>query len=59
MDRQRRKQAEFLVHRFCDWSLIEEIAVLNEAMKHRVEAVLDAFTGHRRPVANVRPQWYY
>ena len=30
MDRQRRKQAEFLVHRFCDWSLINEIAVIDE-----------------------------
>ncbi|GAF98949.1 unnamed protein product, partial [marine sediment metagenome] len=26
MDRQRRKQAEFLVHRFCNWSLIRGIA---------------------------------
>jgi len=25
MDRQRRKQAEFLVHRRCDWSLVDEI----------------------------------
>jgi hypothetical protein len=30
MDRQRRKQAEFLVHRFCDWSLIRQIRVLNK-----------------------------
>ena len=33
MDRQRRKQAEFLVHRFCDWSLILEIGVVNRTLK--------------------------
>ena len=28
MDRQRRKQAEFLVHRFCDWKLVEKYSCL-------------------------------
>lgn len=59
MDRQRRKQAEFLVHRFCPWSLIQEIGVLGQATAARVEAILG---GHapamRRPVL-VRPEWYY
>ena len=59
MDRQRRKQAEFLVHRRCDWSLILEIGVLNERMKTRVERILGGFSqGVNRPV-NVRRQWYY
>ena len=59
MDRQRRKQAEFLVHRRCDWSLILEIGVLNERMKTRVERILGGFPqGVNRPV-NVRRQWYY
>lgn len=59
MDRQRRKQAEFLVHRFCDWSLIREIGVLDQAMKQRVEEILARYpAGLRRPVA-VRPEWYY
>jgi hypothetical protein len=39
MDRQRRKQAEFLVHRQCDWGLIEKIAVINDRMKARVEEI--------------------
>ncbi|MCI0602492.1 DUF4433 domain-containing protein [bacterium] len=40
MDRQRRKQAEFLAHRFCDWTLIEEIGVMNDRTKRLVEDVL-------------------
>ena len=54
MDRQRRKQAEFLIHRFCDWSLIHEIAVIDNAMKTRVERILGRvpFT---TPAAGQRP----
>lgn len=59
MDRQRRKQAEFLVHQACDWSLIREIVVIDEATKVRVERVLAGFAkGLRRPVV-VRRGWYY
>jgi hypothetical protein len=59
MDRQRRKQAEFLVHRQCDWVLIQEIAVLTDRMKLRVESILDGFDAAlRRPVVT-RPAWYY
>ncbi len=59
MDRQRRKQAEFLVHRFCDWSLIREIGVLNPAMKQQVEEILANYPPEmQRPVV-VRSEWYY
>jgi hypothetical protein len=59
MDRQRRKQAEFLVHQFCDWSLIRQICVINANMKSRVEQVLGGFdVALHRPVV-VRPDWYY
>lgn len=59
MDRQRRKQAEFLVHQFCEWSLIQQIGVINSAMKARVEDVLGQFDAAlHRPVV-VRPNWYY
>lgn len=58
-DRQRRKQAEFLIHRFCDWSLIKAIGVIDEAAKQKVEAVLAAHPkAMRRPVLVQRP-WYY
>lgn len=59
MDRQRRKQAEFLIHESCDWSLIDEIAVINNAMKARVEAVLEAVSPSHRPRVAIRRDWYY
>ena len=59
MDRQRRKQAEFLVHQFCPWSLIQEIAVFNQAAKERVEAILAQFPEQREFLVSVRPGWYY
>jgi len=60
MDRQRRKQAEFLVYRFFEWSLIERIGVINQAMKANVEAILAEYpaAGMRKPVV-VKADWYY
>ncbi len=58
-DRQRRKQAEFLVHRFCAWSLIQEIAVINDDMKQRVQAILGQFAADQRPLVSIRRAWYY
>lgn len=58
-DRQRRKQAEFLVWKDLPWSAIAGIAVLDAAMKARVEAILAAFpVAAATPVA-VRRGWYY
>lgn len=58
MDRQRRKQAEFLIHKQCDWALIESIAVLNKKAKEKVEAVLSGFDpALHRPVI-IRRAWY-
>ena len=59
MDRQRRKQAEFLVHRFCDWSLIQAIGVINQDMKTAVEEILAGYpAGLHKPVV-VKSEWYY
>jgi hypothetical protein len=59
MDRQRRKQAEFLIHRFCPWDLIQEIAVVNVTVRDRVTAILADFPSeHRRPV-RTKSNWYY
>ena len=59
MDRQRRKQAEFLVYKVCGWALIQEIGVVNGRMKSKVEAILAGFgVALRRPVY-VRREWYY
>jgi len=59
MDRQRRKQAEFLVYQSCPWALIQEIGVLNAPAKKRVEEILKGFDASRRPVVNLRAAWYY
>lgn len=59
LDRKRRKQAEFLVHRACPWSLIRGVAVRTPEMQQRVEVIFGHFpTETRRPVA-VRSRWYY
>ena len=57
MDRQRRKQAEFLVYRFCPWKVIKQIGVLNKVVKQRVERILDR-NNISMPVEVCR-QWYY
>jgi len=59
MDRQRRKQAEFLVHRFCPWTLIEELGVCSSAAKNKAERIFSAFDVSLRRDIAVRPGWYY
>jgi hypothetical protein len=59
MDRKRRKQAEFLVHRFCPWALIAEIAVINESVKMQVEAILSGFDEKMQKLVAVKPEWFY
>jgi hypothetical protein len=59
MDRQRRKQAEFLIHSHCDWNLILEIGVLNDRIKTKVERILAEFDRKMNCPVNVRSQWYY
>ena len=58
-DRQRRKQAEFLVHRFCDWGMIREIGVLNSTMKDSVEGIMDQFPEGLRREVTIQRGWYY
>lgn len=59
MDRQRRKQAEFLVHQSCPWDLIKEIGVFNEAALARVQDIQNQFAPELRKPVRVRPEWYY
>jgi ssDNA thymidine ADP-ribosyltransferase, DarT len=51
------KQAEFLVKRFCPWSLIERVGVRSEKLQRQVLAALDGAT-HKPPV-DVLPAWYF
>ncbi|HSG40175.1 MAG TPA: DUF4433 domain-containing protein [Thermoanaerobaculia bacterium] len=58
-DRQRRKQAEFLIHQFCPWEVIQGIVVIDQDVMGQVQGILDRFAVTlRKPVA-VRPGWYY
>ena len=59
MDRQRRKQAEFLVHQSCPWTAIGEIVVVNQAAKTGVETILARFDQALHRPVNIRPDWYY
>lgn len=59
MDRQRKKQAEFLVHQCCPWSLIQEIVVIDSTMQRRVEAIQAAFPADQRRVVRADRSWYY
>lgn len=59
MDRQRKKQAEFLVHQYCPWSLIQEIVVIDSPMQQRVESILAAFPKEQRRVVRIDRDWYY
>jgi len=58
-DRQRRKQAEFLVWQSLGWSLIEGIGVLNAQVKANVEALLGQHPNSPHPKVEVRSEWYY
>lgn len=58
-DRQRRKQAEFLVWQSLDWSQIRGIAVLNMSMKQRVEGILGQFPQRSQPKVAIKADWYY
>jgi hypothetical protein len=58
LDRQRRKQAEFLVYQFCPLDAIKEIGVINQKMKQKVENILHQFGITNIPV-RVHQDWYY
>lgn len=58
-DRERRKQAEFLVYQSCGWSRVLEIGVMTRTMKARVATVLKAHSQCKAPPVSVREEWYY
>lgn len=59
MDRQRRKQAEFLVHMTCDWALVQEIGVVNDRTKAQVEGIIGGVSAALHRPVHIRPTWYY
>jgi len=58
MDRQRRKQAEFLIHGFLDWSLVHEVVVFSKEIQRKVESIIQRFPRLRRSV-RIQRAWYY
>ncbi len=56
-DRKRRRQAEFLVHQFCPWTLITEITVINNIVGSQVQQILQNFN-YQTPI-KVYSGWYY
>jgi hypothetical protein len=59
MDRQRRKQAEFLVHKSCPWELIDQIVVIDTSVENRVQRIQAAFPAAMRKPIRVERGWYY
>jgi len=59
LDRQVRKQAEFLVWKTLEWSLIDGIGVLNRRVEVDVNAVLTQHPARTHPIVEIRSQWYY
>ena len=51
------KQAEFLLHSFFPWELVEQIGVYSHVIEEQVIKLLQA-NPHRPPVAR-QPAWYY
>lgn len=58
MDRQRRKQAEFLVHRSMPWELVREVGVYSDAARQRAEAIFSSHEQGSLPV-HIQREWYY
>ncbi|HST59128.1 MAG TPA: DUF4433 domain-containing protein [Longimicrobium sp.] len=58
-DRQRRKQAEFLVRDHLPWSAVAGIGVLNAAARAKAESMMAAFPAARGTTVRVRSEWYY
>jgi len=56
-DRKERRQAEFLIHRFCPWDCFFEIGVYNDGIKNKVEAILSGAT--HKPLVSIQKSWYY
>jgi hypothetical protein len=56
-DRKRKRQAEFLIHNFFPWTLVDCIGVKDKTMKARVEEILEKES--YRPQVSVKRDWYF
>jgi hypothetical protein len=51
------KQAEFLFYKSFPWELIEEVGVVDEKVKHRLDTILER--AEHRPLVVIHGNWYY
>lgn len=58
-DRQRKKQAEFLVHQTCPWRLITELVVIDQGVKNKIQKIFDAFPKELHRSIIIKKHWYY
>jgi hypothetical protein len=58
-DRERRRQAEFLVHEIFPWEAVEYLAVRTPDMKRRLDKYLSEEWPHRIRPVKVRSSWYF
>jgi hypothetical protein len=56
-DRKRRRQAEFLVHKYLPWETITRIGVNTSAVAGQVRQCLEGVA--HKPVVAVERSWYY
>jgi hypothetical protein len=56
-DRARRRQAEFLIHQECPWSLVRGIGVYDQTTAELVQQIVGA--AEHQPRVVVCPSWYY
>ena len=59
MDRKRRRQAEFLVHRFVPWHFIAQIGVRLHTTERQVGTIIEQIGDPYKPSIIVRSDWYY
>jgi hypothetical protein len=51
------KQAEFLIHEHFPWKLVEQIGVIDQSTKQRVEDIIRSAS--YRPEVSVERSWYF
>jgi hypothetical protein len=56
-DRERRRMAEFLVHKFFPWHLVIEVGVFTATIENEVQRILE--NSQHKPLVQVRPNWYF
>jgi len=58
-DRKRQKQAEFLIYQQCDWGLIREIGVINQAVQQQVQSIIAEYPENLHRPVSIHRDWYY